>query len=467
VDELTYLTIAQLADSYSRKTLSPVEVIDATFERITRLDSQLHTFITITPDAARLAAAASERRFMDGVPLGPLDGVPIGLKDLFDTAGVRTTAHSALLAERVPVRDATAVRLLRMSGAVLVGKHSMYEFASGRPETDAIFPGARNPWDTTRIPGGSSSGSAAAVASGLCAGALGSDTGGSIRLPSAYCGVVGMKPTYGLISRNGVLPLSWTLDHAGPIARTAEDARLLLTAVAGYDRADPASAKAGWASETHLSHDRKLELTVGTARGLVESTAEMDPDIARAYIGALEVFEDLGASLVEVEMSQILEHAAITQLTIMITEALSIHLRSAREQPERFGRQVYARLLEAAQLTALDYVDAQRGRSRIRAEMDRVMRAVDIAVLPTTVATAWRFEDDNDLIPQKVRSYFTPVFNLTGQPAVTVPCGFAANGLPIGLQIAGRPFEDHRALLTASAYERATGWSGLHPNLEF
>lgn len=463
--ETCYLSIAELGRAYTDRLLSPVEVTQAVLRRIERLDGQLHTYITVTADEALQAASASERRFARGDALGPLDGVPIGLKDLYDTAGVRTTAHSPLFAERIPATDAAAVRRIHDAGAVPLGKHAMYEFALGKVELDGIFPPARNPWNPEMIPGGSSSGSAAAVAAGLCAGALGSDTGGSIRWPSSFCGIVGLKPTYGLISRAGVIPLAWTLDHTGPMARTVEDVALLLQVAAGHDPRDPGSAHREVPHYASKIEAGVTGLRVGAPLSYVERADGLREETYVAYRAALGTLERLGATVENIELPADVEHAPAVNVTIMVTEALALHQRDARERPELFGRRFYGRLLEAALLTGADYVQALRGRALICRAMSRAMRTVDLIVMPTNLRPAWRFEED-DLVPPQHRVRFTQLFNITGQPAVSVPCGFSTEGLPIGLQIAARPFEDHLALAAAHAYERAAGWTSRRPSLD-
>lgn len=450
----SYLTIPEVGRAYATRQLSPIEMTEYSLARIERLDPHLHSYVTVLADAARRDARASDRRFANGESLGPLDGVPVGAKDLFDTAGIRTTAHSRLFADRVPTADATAIRRLRQAGAVLLGKHSMYELALGRPAgpSDGISPPARNPWDLRRVPGGSSSGSAAAVAADLCTVALGSDSGGSIRVPASSCGVVGLKPTYGVVSRTGVIPLSWTLDHVGPIARTVQDAAFLLDAIAGHDPTDPSSARGSLPEFAAAIHRSVVGLRIGAPRSLLASAGDLDSGVLAAYDSALKTFERLGVEILEIDIAEALEHAPTICATVMLTEALSFHERDARERPELFGRRFYQRLLEGTLVTGADYVQALRARSAVACHVADAMVNVDAIAIPTTVAPASTFENDDDRIPQKVRTFFTSLFNLTGQPAITVPCGFSGD-LPIGLQIAARPMDDHIALALAHAFE--------------
>lgn len=460
--DLTYLSAAALGHAYAARELSPVEVADAYLRRIQQVNPQLHCYITVTADLALARAREAEQRYASGSPRGPLDGVPVALKDLVDTAGVRTTAHSALFADRVPTEDATVARRLGDAGAVLLGKLSMFEFASGGVNTDGPFPPARNPWNVDFSTGGSSSGSGAAVAAGLCAAALGSDTGGSIRSPSSYCGIVGLKPTYGLVSRRGVIPLAWTLDHVGPMTRTVEDAAIVLECLAGHDPADPASVRAE-KQDYRSALDRGLEgLRVGTPTEYLEAFG-LDPETAAAYRDALEMLARLGASVIQVETPEI-EHVATVGNVLLSAEAFAYHQQNARARPHLYGRRFYGRLLEGALISAADYLQAQRGRSLICQAMGELMRTVNLLVLPTTARPAARFADDAGS-PLWRLANLTRWFNVTGQPAISVPCGFTDAGLPIGLQIAGRPFEDGVVLAAAHAYERANDWADRRPRV--
>lgn len=461
-DDCCYWSIGQLERAYADRSVSPVEVTEGYLKRISRLDGRVCSYLTVTGDRARASAEAAETRWFRRQPLGPMDGIPIGLKDLFDTAGVRTTAHSALFAERIPEVDATVVRRLDQAGAILLGKQAMHEFALGRPDPMAMFPPARNPWNTEMVPGGSSSGSAAALAAGLCAGALGSDSGGSIRWPAASCGIVGLKPTAGLVSRRGVVPLSWTLDHVGPMARTVEDVAILLQVVAGHDPGDWASVDVAIPDYRQRVRTTLSGVRVGIPLAHLEAE-DVHPETLAGYQSALEVLRRLGADMRTVEFASIAAYSEIVSETIMLSEALAFHEPYAREHPERYGR-LYSRLLEGALFTASDYVQAMRGRALLVSRMNSVMRSVDLLALPTMVRPAWRFSDEN-VVPPRVRGLLTHLFNLTGQPALSVPCGFTSDGLPIGLQIVGRPFADDLVIAAAFAYEHAAGWSERRPSL--
>jgi aspartyl-tRNA(Asn)/glutamyl-tRNA(Gln) amidotransferase subunit A len=460
--ELCYLSISDLGRAYREHRCSPVEVTEAHLRRIDALEPALGCYITVTAVRATAAAEEAARRYMRGTPLGPLDGIPLGLKDLFDTAGVLTTAGSRQFMDRVPADDSDVVRSLVRGGAVLIGKHSMFEFASGMPAPDVPFPTARNPWDTAVVPGGSSSGSAAAVAGGLCAGAFGSDSGGSIRGPASYCGVVGFKPSAGILSRTGVIPLSWTLDEVGPIARTVEDAAVLLHTAAGHS-SNQRREHAPPTPESVVSPASAVirGLRIGFPRSLVRSSPDLDGETMAACERALADLESRGAHVEEIEIPGA-EHANAVVQTLITSEALAYHERRAREAPERFGSVFYGRLLQGALLSAADYIAAQRGRVWLARAMREVMAAVDLLVMPTTPHPARPFGAASDVSIWDATN-FTRIFNVSRQPAITIPCGFTERGLPIGLQLAGRLFDDATVLSVAAAYEREHEWSSRHP----
>jgi aspartyl-tRNA(Asn)/glutamyl-tRNA(Gln) amidotransferase subunit A len=459
--EVCYLSIAELSRAFAGGELSPVEVTAAYLGRIDQFDERLHCYITVTAEAARAAAEAAEARLRSGAGRGPLDGVPIALKDLYDTAGVRTTGHSPLYADRVPTADATTVRLLNEAGAVPLGKLSMHEFASGAPELDGIFPPARNPWNTDLMPGGSSSGSGAALVAGLCAGALGSDTGGSIRGPASFCGIVGLKPTYGLISRVGVLPLSWTLDHAGPMTRTVEDAALLLQVLAGHDPADPASARVEIPDYRAALAAGVAGLRIGAPLSYVESAPDLDPETYATYKQALAAFERLGARVEPLELPDV-EHATVIGWVLTVAEAFAFHEPEIHARPELFGRNFYNRVLQGALVSGADYIQALRGRNVVCESFAGVMATYDLLALPTSPQPAYGFGEEAGR-PNWKRTSFTRPFNVTGQPALSLPCGFNTAGLPIGLQLVGRPFADATVLAAAQAYEQAHDWYRRRP----
>jgi aspartyl-tRNA(Asn)/glutamyl-tRNA(Gln) amidotransferase subunit A len=441
--------------------VTPVDLVEASLARIGALDGHLHCYVTLSTDAALEQARAATRELESGRDRGPLHGIPIGLKDAYATRHVRTTAHSRLLADWIPDEDATTVSRLRQAGAVLLGKHGMAELAFGGPAHDGIFPSPRNPWNPDHEPGGSSSGSGAAVAAGLCFGALGTDAGGSIRKPAAHCGIVGLKPTFGRISRHGIVPLSWSLDHPGPMARTVDDAAILLQAIAGPDPLDPASS-----DEPVPDYRADLErgvagVRLGVAPGWLHEFGTIDPEILAAFEAALAVLEAAGAAVVEIEAEPLIASRAAT--TVIITaEAYAAYERDLRWRPELFGRSVRKSFWPGAFVSAADYLAAQRARTVLRQRVAAMLGRVDAIISPTCPRPAARL-DTIDFDARFQEPSFVNPFNLLGLPAISVPCGFTGAGLPIGLQVAAGPFEESLVLRIARAFERATPWHELHP----
>ena len=463
MDELCYLPISALGPELQTRRLSPVELLDAYLSRVHRFDDRVHAFITLTADLAMSATRTAEAEIRNGEYRGPLHGVPIALKDLYDTAGIRTTGHSQLFAERVPTQDSTCTRLLADAGTILMGKLSMHEFAYGPADPDGFFPPAHNPWDLSRVPSGSSSGSGAGLAAGLFAGSLGSDTGGSIRGPASMCNIVGHKPTYGLCSRSGVLPLAWTLDHAGPMARSVEDCAILLQAIAGYDPRDPGSASVPIPDYRATLRDGLRGLRVGAPLAYLEQVPDLVTDTFAAYRAALTELERLGAEVAPVEMPEA-DHLEVVGATLLQTEAYAYHRENFIKSPELYGRNFYERVRPAALLSSADYIDVLRGRARIKRAFGQLMQRIDLLALPTFPYPARTFEEDLNT-PAWARTSFTRPFNITGMPAISLPCGFSSTNLPIGLQLAGRPFEDALVLRAAYAYEQATDWHTRWPRL--
>ncbi len=456
-DEVAYATIRELGARYRARSLSPVEVTRALLARIEKLDPVLHAFVTLTAEGALADAREAEAALRRGDPR-PLLGVPVGHKDIYLTKGIRTTGGSALLADWVPDEDATCVRRWREAGTVLLGKLITHEFAFGIQMPGHRFAPARNPWSLEHIPGGSSSGSGAALAAGLLAGATGSDTGGSIRGPAAFCGVVGIKPTYGRVSRAGVLTLSWTLDHAGPLARTVEDCAYLLQALAGHDAADPASSRAP-VDDYVAALGRDIRgVRIGVPRDYFFEG--IDAEAAQAFEAALGTLRTLGAEVRDVTIPSLAATPAF--MLILTAEAFAYHERDLRERPELYGDVLRERILTGALVTAAEYAQAQRLRARLCVETADALRRVDVLATPTTPRPATPFavaQDPNLGFP---RSNMPP-FNLTGSPALALPCGFSSSGLPLSLQLAGRPFEEALVLSVGHAYERATPWHARRP----
>jgi len=456
-DAIAYATIRELGARYRKRELSPVEVTRALLARIEKLDDALHAFVTLTAERALADARAAEEALGRG-DARPLLGIPVGHKDIYLTRGIRTTGGSALLADWIPEDEATCVRRWRDAGTVLLGKLITHEFAFGIQLPGHRFAPARNPWNRDHIPGGSSSGSGAALAAGLVVGATGSDTGGSIRGPAAFCGIVGLKPTYGRVSRAGVLTLSWTLDHTGPMARTVEDCAYLLQAMAGHDPADPASSRAPVDDYlAPLGRDVR-GLRIGVPRAYFFEG--VDPEVARAFEEALRTLRGLGAEVSDVEIPSL--HATPSFLLILMAEAFAYHERDIREHPELYGDVVRERILTGALVSASEYTQAQRIRATLCRETAEVLKTVDVLATPTTPKPATPFSVAQDPELGFPRSNMPP-FNLTGLPTLALPCGFSASGLPLSLQLAGRPFEEATVLRVGHAYERATAWHIRRP----
>jgi aspartyl-tRNA(Asn)/glutamyl-tRNA(Gln) amidotransferase subunit A len=462
-EELLLEPIATAAAAIRSGQVSPVELTEASLARIEALDDRLHCYVTLTADHALEQARAAQRELEAGRDRGPLHGIPIGLKDAYATRGIRTTAHSRLLADWIPDHDATTVARLSDAGAVLLGKHGMAELAFGGPALDGIFPPPSNPWNRDHEPGGSSSGSGAAVAAGLCFGALGTDAGGSIRKPASHCGIVGLKPTYGRVSRRGIVPLSWSLDHPGPMARTVEDTALLLQAIAGVDPHDPSTA-----SQAVPDYRAALEggidgVRLGVAPGWLHEFGTIDTEILAAFETALATLEAQGAIVVEVPAEPMIAARAATTL-IITAEGYACHERTLREHPELLGRSVRKSFQPGAFITAADFLAAQRARGVMRGQVGEILDRVDAIVSPTCPRPPARL-DTIDFDARFHEPSFVNPWNLLGVPAISVPCGFTGNGLPIGLQIAAAPFEEALVLRIAAAYERSTAWHQRHPVL--
>ena len=461
-NELCFLTIHQASRLIQSRELSPLELTSAFLERIEAVDGRLKSYVTLLAESALANARTAEAEVVRGEYRGPLHGIPIALKDLYDTKGVRTTAQSKVLETRVPGEDATTTRKLREAGAVLLGKLAMHEFALGGPQT-SLFDQARNPWSLEHITGGSSSGSGAAVAAGLCMGSLGSDTGGSIRGPASLCGIVGLKPTYGRVSRYGVVPLSWSLDHCGPMTWTVEDSALMLQAIAGPDPRDPTASHAPVPDYSASLGDGIRGLTVGVPRDYFFNPDVLEPETASVVDKALADLEGLGARILEVNVPS-LEYAAIANTVIMLGEAFAYHRSNLQSQPQNFGDIVRLRFYMGGLFTAADYVQAQRARSRVKREFAETLQQVDVIAVPTSArpaATFAAFDPFSTMLPPS----FTAPFNETGMPAISIPCGFNQAGLPIGLQIAGKPFDESAVLGVAYAYQQHAKWYETRPSV--
>jgi aspartyl-tRNA(Asn)/glutamyl-tRNA(Gln) amidotransferase subunit A len=461
-DELCDLDLTGLAEAIHGGKTSSLEATEAYLRRIERHDPVLKAYITVTAERARDQARHADDELRRGARRGPLHGVPLALKDLVAVAGVRMTAGSRVLADHVPDRDADATERLHAAGAVILGKLSMHEFAFGRPVTHGAFPTGRNPWDVPRAPAGSSSGSGVAVAAGLCAGALGSDTGGSIRGPAARCGIVGLKPTYGLVSRRGVVALSWSLDHVGPMTRGVRDAAVLLQAIAGHDAGDPSTREARVADYTAGLEAGVRGIKLGLLRRFYLDSPGLHDDVRNASLAAFEELTGQGAAIEDVD-APTLDLAAAIWVT-MLSEVYEFHRETLRDRPQDYGEGLRTRIYMGALVTAADYQRGQRLRARLRREVMALLENVDALIFPGHAAPAQRFEDvalDRIVVPG---SRYTNVWNLLGLPAVVVPCGVSRDGLPVAIQIVGRPFDEATVLRIARAYERATDWHIRRPD---
>ena len=468
-EELTRLSIAEVGELLRRRALSPVELTRAYLDRIQREDGDRLAYITVLRNEALAAATAAEREIAGGHSRGPLHGIPIALKDLIMTRGIRTTCGSRILKDWVPDADATVARRLAEAGAILLGKLNMHEFAYGPTGVNPHYGTSRNPWDRGRMPGGSSSGSAVAVAAGLCAGALGTDTGGSVRIPAAFCGLVGLKPTYGRVSRAGVIPLAWSLDHVGPMTRTVTDAALLLQALAGRDPADPSTADVPVPDYARAMQGEIRGLTLGLPKDLFFE--RLDPEVRAAVLAAARSLEGLGASLEEIPLPKI-RHAGPASFAIIVSEATAYHEPYLKTRAAEYGADVRARLMTGQFILAGHYLKAQRARQVIRAEMDLALRRVHALLLPTTPVPAPPLDAREvtvDGVTEDVRAWLircTRPINVTGHPALSVPCGLTAAGLPIGLQIVGRHFDEATVLQIGRAFEAVSPMRERRPPLD-
>ncbi len=459
--ELAGLTLARAARLIKARKLSPVELTQACLARIERLQPALNAFITVTADHAMRRARVAEREIARGDYLGPLHGIPVSLKDLYATKGIRTTAGSRILEDHVPKRDATTTARLKRAGAVLVGKANLHEWACGVSTDNPFFGTCHNPWRIGHIPGGSSGGSAAAVASRQCFASLGSDTGGSIRIPAHMCGIFGHKPTYGLVPRTGIFPESWSFDHGGPMTRSVEDAAIVLQAIAGHDPVDPSSLPGRVANFSRGLKSGIEGLRIGVPRRFF--FAGIDAGVRASVRQAIAALETLGARLVEIDIPEA-ELAMDCTFVIAWAEAAHYHRKWVRERPGDYGADLLDLLQASSLYLATDYLQAQQVRARVRAAFRRLFENIDILATPAgpTPAIAHGARDvivrgRPISIMNKVAA-FTAVANATGEPACSVPCGFTGDGLPVGLMLHGRAGDDATVLRTAHAYEQAHDW---------
>jgi len=460
--ELHDLSIAELSGLVARRKLSPVELTDALIARIERFDAQTRAFITPTFELARRQARAAEAEIAAGKSRGPLHGIPFALKDIYDTKGILTSAHSRVFIDRIPAEDATTTSRLYEAGAVLLGKLATHEMAHAGPSFDLPWPPARNPWNLARFTGGSSSGSGAAVAAGMVPVALGSDTGGSIRGPASLCGVVGLMPTFGLVSRAGVITNSYTFDHCGPLARTVEDCALTLEALAGYDGKDAGSLSRPIPRYRRALGEDLRGLRIGVLRHHWEQDIPASSDVRRAMDGALDVLSRLGAELEECRVRPLASYFDV-KIIIAESEIFSVHQKNLIARPKDFGADFRSRALPSVLFTANDYVQATREHRRMMAEMAPLYERFD-AFVTAGMGEAPLIADYRSVSFWQKASLLT-AWNVTSQPVLMLPNGFGANGLPLGMQLLGRPFGEETILRVGHAYEHATEWHTRRPNL--
>ena len=464
-------TIAEAARLLETRAVSPVELTRQCLDRIGAEDGRLHTFLHVAEARALADARAAEARMMAGERRGPLDGVPIAHKDNVATAGVPTTGNSRVLESWVPDRDAAVAARLAAAGTVLLGKLNCYEFAVAGPSHDALVPPALNPWDTSRTTAGSSRGSAAAVAAGFTLGAVGTDSGGSVRDPSALCGVVGLKPTYGLVSTRGLLPVAWSLDHAGPIAWTAEDCALLLQAMAGYDAESPTSARRPNGETTDysagLTGDGARDLRgvrIGVVRHFHEEDRPASPETRRRIDDAVAIYRELGADVGDVRLRPLTEYHACGWPIFMAEFYAAHEARSRSDDVARFGRLVREALALGGAVPAGAYLQAQRQRRELSRATAEAMQGVDLLLTAVQESEAPSVRSEKDSFPFEKQNFTMP-FDVTGQPAISVCTGFGEKGLPVAMQLIARPFEEALLLRVAHAYEAATPWRERRPAL--
>jgi aspartyl-tRNA(Asn)/glutamyl-tRNA(Gln) amidotransferase subunit A len=459
--DLVSLTLKQASELLRSRAVSPVDLTQACLKRTNSDNSALNAFITVTGEQALLAARKMEAEQQRGIWRGPLHGIPIALKDNIDTAGIRTTAASELFKDRIPSEDAEVVRRLKNAGVILLGKTNLHEFAYGGSSSVSYFGPVHNPWALDRVPGGSSGGSAAATAAGLCFGSLGTDTAGSIRIPACYCGIVGFKPTYGRVSNRGVIPLSWTLDHVGPLCRTVEDAALMLRVIAGYDDLDPTTVDAPVPDYGLAFKKQASKLRLGIPRTPFYDS--LDVEIAKAVEAAIEVIRQHTASVGEVTLPSASLSIDEIYSKVRGVEAYTYHSRWVAESPEKYQAATLQRIQSSAQVKSESYVQARRQLDLLRREIKSLFGKVDLIITPTLPTPPVTIAHSMD--PTAVSNRNTLPFDVMGLPTISVPCGFTSSGLPIGLQISGAPFAESTVLVLAHAYEQATEWHTRHPRM--
>jgi aspartyl-tRNA(Asn)/glutamyl-tRNA(Gln) amidotransferase subunit A len=468
--EIPFRGALEIAAAIRDKRLSATQYLEYVLNRIEQHDPALNSVITLNADAALTAAHEADQAVSNGAVLGPLHGVPFGLKDIIDAADLPTTAHSRIYANNIPIEDAAVTTHLKQSGAILVAKLATHEFAFGGPSFDLPWPPARNPWDTRMFTGGSSSGSGAAIAAGFMPLALGTDTGGSVRNPASLCGIVGMKATYGRVSRRGVVPLAFSLDHVGPMTRTVSDNAALLQVISGYDPRDPASAQVpvpDYLSAVERGRTQGIKgMRIGVIRHFFEKDMVADSRVVDAINASLHVLADLGANITDVETQSLQTFSNVNRI-ILLSEAYAVHQYWLQSRPQDYAAMTREKLLPGAFIRAVDYVQALRNRPLFTAEIDTLLNNADVLVTASSMDPPFPIDDPEAVARCYPRSA-RPPFNLTGHPALSLPIGFTEPDddvpvLPLGLQVIGRHFDEASIYRVASAYEQATNWSEVYP----
>jgi aspartyl-tRNA(Asn)/glutamyl-tRNA(Gln) amidotransferase subunit A len=459
------LSIAESGRRLRAGALTSTALTQHALSRIASLDPLLHSFVLVTKERALADADRADRELKSGIDRGPMHGIPYALKDIYATAGIRTTCHSKLLIDNEPSQDSAVETKFKAAGAVLLGKLATHEFAIGGPSFDLPFPPARNPWNLDHFTGGSSSGSGAAVAAGLVRTAMGSDTGGSIRGPAFYCGTVGLKPTYGLVSRRGVFPLSYTLDHCGPLTWTVEDAALTMQIIAGHDSLDPASAQVPIPDFAGGLGRHLADLKIGYPRSFFATQEGISPEVVAGIDAAVQQIARLGAEVAEVTLPDFDLFNACGRV-ILTAEAYAIHEKDLLSRPLDYARYTYQRMVVGATLSAADLVQAFRLRRELSMTLNAgILGTFDALITATALAPAPPLDEFPVDVPLRNTTQTIP-FNVTGNPALAIPTGLSKSGLPLGMQIVGRPFDEPTVLRIGAAYEAAAGWTARRPSLE-
>ncbi len=465
MSDLHWLTLKQASDAIQSGTLSPVEYTQALISRTEQLDPKLNAYIKFTPERALSDAHKAEDIIKENKSITPMTGIPYGLKDIIDVKGIENTAHSKILLENISQKNASVTDKLISSGGILMGKLALHEFAIGGPAFDLPFPPARNPWNINHHPGGSSSGSGSAVASGMLPAALGTDTGGSVRNPATSCGIVGMKATYGRVSKSGVIPLSFSLDHVGPMTRTVEDNALLLNAIAGYDKNDPSTEQNQKLPDfTEFLQKGVSGLRIGLIRHFYTKDLQAEDEMCKAIDNAAETFRKLGATVEEINVSP-LSHFSSCNSIIMYSEALSIHNKWYKERPSDYSRATRTRLMPGLFINGEDYVNALRTRTKLAQEINNQFANFDLIMTASSMEEACRIDEPETVARTYPRQART-VFNISGHPACSVPTGLSTNGLPLGFQIAGPYFDESTVYQAAWSYEQENPFHKLHPEIK-